>query len=123
MKKISFYFRKYFFPSLDKEELLKYRNILKLLYHKKAETPLMDNVKKGKYFIQVPSIKLDLIIEKGNCELINSDKIYPLELGDDVYNRVIIKINEEITKQRIDLEKRIKYKKQTILSNIFNTIK
>lgn len=123
MKKLFYKFRNKYFKKLPKEQLLIYRNILKLLYHVKAETPLIDPNKKGKYFIQVPSINLYLIIEKGKCELINTERIYPLDLDDDVYDRTVFRIVEEISKNRINLELKLKDKKQTILEKIFKTIK
>jgi hypothetical protein len=116
-------FKNKFTKKLSKEDLLKYRNILKLLYHKKAHTPLIDNKEKGRYFIQVHPINMYLIIDSNKCELINSERIYNLELPEEVYDRAVKQISEEITRQRIKLEAKLKYKKQNILEMLFENIK
>jgi len=116
------FYRKLFGEKLSKSDLRIYRNILKLLYHKKAETPLKDP-DSSKYFIQVPFLHLDLIIDTTKAELINSKQIYPLEVDKLVLERAVLVIKTEVTRQRVGLEKRIKGKKDTILNNIFNNIK
>jgi len=120
--KVKILFRKQFGEQLPKSDLLCYRNILKLLYHRDADTPLKDP-DNPKYFIQVPSLHLDLIIDDNHAELINSRQIYPLELNKKVFERAIRVIKNEVTKQRMELEQNIKGKKQTILENVFKTIK
>ena len=120
--KCKVYFRKKFGQQLSKDDLLGYRNILKLLYHKKAETPLKDP-DSPKYFISVPDLHLDLIIDATKGEIINTTQIYPLEFNKIVFERAISVIKKEVSKQRNELEFKIKDKKQTILKNIYNTIK
>jgi len=107
---------------LTQEDLRGYRNILKLLYHPKAETPLKDP-DSSKYFIQVPSIHLDLIIDEEKAEIINTKQIYPLNLNDKVYERAVKRIKEEVSRQRYTLESKIKGKKEFILHKLYNQIK
>jgi hypothetical protein len=107
---------------LTQEDLRGYRNILKLLYHPKAETPLKDP-DSSKYFIQVPSIHLDLIIDEEKAEIINTKQIYPLNLNDKVYERAVKRIKEEVSRQRHTLESKIKGKKEFILHKLYNQIK
>jgi hypothetical protein len=107
---------------LTQEDLRGYRNILKLLYHPKAETPLKDP-DSSKYFIQVPSIHLDLIIDEEKAEIINTKQIYPLNLNDKVYERAVKRIKEEVSRQRHELELKIKGKKEFILHKLYNQIK
>ena len=113
---------KKFRHDLTKEDLRGYRNILKLLYHPKAETPLKDP-DVAKYFIQVPCLHLDLIIDTEKAEIVNTKQIYPLNLNSKVVERAILRIKEEVSKQRADLEEEIRGKKQNILNNIFDKIK
>ena len=113
---------KKFRHNLTKEDLRGYRNILKLLYHPKAETPLKDP-DVAKYFIQVPCLHLDLIIDTEKAEIVNTKQIYPLNLNSKVVERAILRIKEEVSKQRADLEEEIRGKKQNILNNIFDKIK
>jgi hypothetical protein len=65
---------KKFRQQLTQEDLRGYRNILKLLYHPKAETPLKDP-EVAKYFIQVPCLHLDLIIDIEKAEIVNTKQI------------------------------------------------
>jgi hypothetical protein len=113
---------KKFRHNLTQEDLRGYRNILKLLYHPKAETPLKDP-DIPKYFIQVPSLHLDLIIDYDKAEIVNSKQIYPLNLDLKVYNRAIERIKEEVSRQRLDLEISIRDKKENILHKLYNQIK
>jgi len=113
---------KKFRQKLTKDDLRGYRNILKLLYHPKGETPLKDP-DSSKYFIQVPSIHLDLIIDEEKAEIVNTKQIYPLNLNDKVYERAVKRIREEVSRQRNDLEIRIKGKKEFILHKLYNQIK
>jgi len=108
--------------NLPQEDLRGYRNILKLLYHPKSETPLKDP-DTPKYFIQVPHLHLDLIIDDKRAEIVNSKQIYPLNLDSKVLERAILRIKQEVSKQRADLEETIRGKKQNILNNIFDKIK
>ena len=113
---------KKFRNQLTQEDLRGYRNILKLLYHPKAETPLKDP-DTPKYFIQVPCLHLDLIIDVEKAEIVNSKQIYPLNLNTKVTERAVQRIKEEVSKQRADLEDTIRGKKQNILNTLYNRIK
>jgi hypothetical protein len=113
---------KKFTTTLTPEDLRGYRNILKLLYHPKAETPLKDP-DTPKYFIQVPCLHLDLIIDVEKAEIVNSKQIYPLNLNTKVTERAVQRIKEEVSKQRADLEDTIRGKKQNILNTLYNRIK
>jgi hypothetical protein len=113
---------KKFTTTLTQEDLRGYRNILKLLYHPKAETPLKDP-DTPKYFIQVPCLHLDLIIDVEKAEIVNSKQIYPLNLNTKVTERAVQRIKEEVSKQRADLEDTIRGKKQNILNTLYNRIK
>jgi hypothetical protein len=106
---------------MTQEDLRGYRNILKLLYHPKAETPLKDP-ETPKYYIQVPKLHLDLIIDLEKAEIVNTKQIYPLNLQDVVLERAIKRIKEEVSKQRSELEVKIRGKKQNILNNLYSKI-
>ena len=113
---------KKFRQQLTQEDLRGYRNILKLLYHPKAETPLKDP-DVAKFYIQVPCLHLDLIIDTEKAEIVNTKQIYPLNLNTKVTERAVKKIREEVSKQRADLEDKIRGKKDTILSKLYTQIK
>jgi hypothetical protein len=113
---------KKFRQQLTLEDLRGYRNILKLLYHPKAETPLKDP-DVAKFYIQVPCLHLDLIIDTEKAEIVNTKQIYPLNLDKKVTERAVKKIREEVSKQRADLEDKIRGKKQNILDNLYIKIK
>ena len=113
---------KKFRQQLTQEDLRGYRNILKLFYHPKAETPLKDP-EVAKYFIQVPCLHLDLIIDIEKAEIVNTKQIYPLNLDKKVTERAVQRIKEEVSKQRADLEDTIRGKKQNILDNLYIKIK
>jgi hypothetical protein len=113
---------KKFRQQLTQEDLRGYRNILKLLYHPKAETPLKDP-EVAKYFIQVPCLHLDLIIDTEKAEIVNTKQIYPLNLDKKVTERAVQRIKEEVSKQRADLEDTIRGKKQNILDNLYIKVK
>lgn len=113
---------KKFRSKLTQDDLRGYRNILKLLYHPKAETPLKDP-DVSKYYIQVPSLHLDLIIDTEKAEIVNTKQIYPLNLDKKVTERAVERIKEEVSRQRMQLEDTIRGKKQNILNNIFDKIK
>jgi len=113
---------KKFRQQLTQEDLRGYRNILKLLYHPKAETPLKDP-DTPKYFIQVPKLHLDLIIDTEKAEIVNTKQIYPLNLDKRVTERAVQRIKEEVSKQRAELEERIRGKKFSILANLYRQIK
>jgi hypothetical protein len=113
---------KKFRTKLTQEDLRGYRNILKLLYHPKAETPLKDP-DVSKYYIQVPCLHLDLIIDTEKAEIVNTKQIYPLNLDKKVTERAVQRIKEEVSKQRADLEDTIRGKKQNILDNLYIKIK
>jgi hypothetical protein len=90
---------KKFRHQLTQEDLRGYRNILKLLYHPKAETPLKDP-EVAKYYIQVTPLHLDLIIDTEKAEIVNTKQIYPLNLDTKVLERAVKRIKEEVSKQR-----------------------
>jgi hypothetical protein len=113
---------KKFRNELTPEDLRGYRNILKLLYHPKAETPLKDP-DVAKFYIQVPCLHLDLIIDTEKAEIVNTKQIYPLNLNTKVTERAVKKIREEVSKQRADLEDTIRGKKQNILDNLYVKVK
>jgi hypothetical protein len=113
---------KKFRHKLSQDDLRGYRNILKLLYHPKAETPLKDP-DVAKFYIQVPCLHLDLIIDTEKAEIVNSKQIYPLNLDTKVTERAVKRIREEVSKQRADLENTIRGKKQNILNNLYIKIK
>jgi hypothetical protein len=115
-------FAKKFRQELTPEDLRGYRNILKLLYHPKAETPLKDP-DVAKFYIQVPSLHLDLIIDTCKAEIVNTKQIYPLNLNPKVTERAVKKIIQEVAKQRADLEEVIRGKKETILTKLYSQIK
>jgi hypothetical protein len=113
---------KKFRQQLTLEDLRGYRNILKLLYHPKAETPLKDP-DVAKFYIQVPCLHLDLIIDTEKAEIVNTKQIYPLNLDKKVTERAVQRIREEVSKQRADLEEQIRGKKQNILDNLYVKVK
>ncbi len=113
---------KKFRHKLSQDDLRGYRNILKLLYHPKAETPLKDP-DVAKFYIQVPCLHLDLIIDTEKAEIVNTKQIYPLNLDTKVTERAVKRIREEVSKQRADLENTIRGKKQNILNNLYIKIK
>jgi hypothetical protein len=113
---------KKFRKELTPEDLRGYRNILKLLYHSKATTPLKDP-DVAKFYIQVPSLHLDLIIDSTNAEIVNTKQIYPLNLNEKVTERAVQRIKEEVSRQRADLEEIIRGKKDTILTKLYSQIK
>ena len=113
---------KKFRQQLTQEDLRGYRNILKLLYHPKAETPLKDP-DVSKYYIQVPCLHLDLIIDTEKAEIVNTKQIYHLNLDKKVTERAVQRIKEEVSKQRAELEERIRGKKFSILANLYRQIK
>lgn len=115
-------FAKKFRQELSSEDLRGYRNILKLLYHPKAETPLKDP-DVAKFYIQVPSLHLDLIIDVEKAEIVNTKQIYPLNLNPKVTERAVKRIIQEVAKQRADLEEVIRGKKETILTKLYTQIK
>ena len=121
-RKIKIKIAKKFRHKLTQDDLRGYRNILKLLYHPKAETPLKDP-DVSKFYIQVPCLHLDLIIDVEKAEIINTKQIYPLNLNSKVTERAVQKIREEVSKQRADLENAIRGKKQNILNNLYIKIK
>lgn len=120
--KTKVFFRKKWGKHLTQEDLRGYRNILKLLYHLNAETPLKDP-DSTKYYIQVPSLHLDLIIDDSKAEIVNTTQIYPLNLNKEVLERAVLRIKEEVSKQRKQLEANIYAKKGNIFNNLYNKIK
>lgn len=124
MKKIKMYFINKFGLKLNKQDLLGYRNILKILYHKNALHPVLDinkNIKR--YFIEIPQLKITLILDDTQAEVINSNKIWPLNLDEEVYKRAMERIYELKCKQILEKEQQIKSKKQIIIKDLYNKIK
>lgn len=121
-RKTKIKFAKKFRQELSPEDLRGYRNILKLLYHSNAITPLKDP-DVSKFYIQVPSLHLDLIIDSQKAEIVNTKQIYPLNLNSKVTERAVKRIIQEVSKQRADLEEIIRGKKVTILTRLYTQIK
>ena len=113
---------KKFRSKLTQEDLRGYRNILKLLYHPKAETPLK-HPDLAKYYIEVPCLHLDLIIDSEKAEIVNTKQIYPLNLDKKVLERALEVTREKVIEHREMHEQRIKHKKQNILQNLYIRIK
>ena len=113
---------KKFRHNLAQDDLRGYRNILKLLYHPKAKTPLKHPVL-AKYYIEVPCLHLDLIIDSEKAEIVNTKQIYPLNLDKKVLERALEVIREKVIEHREMHEQRIKHKKQNILQNLYIRIK
>ena len=111
-----------FVKKLTSEDIRGYRNILKLLYHERAEKPQKD-IDSAKYFIQVPHLHLDLIIDSDRAEIVNTKQVYPLNLDKRVTERSVEKIRQEISKNTADLEEIIRGKKDTILNKLYSQIK
>lgn len=111
-----------FVKPLTPEDIRGYRNILKLLYHVNAEKPQKD-IYSTKYFIQVPDLHLDLIIDSDKAEIVNTQQVYPLNLDRRVTERSIERIRQEISKNTADLEEVIRGKKDTILNKLYSQIK
>jgi hypothetical protein len=126
MKKIKMYFINKYGLSLDRKDLIGYRNLLKIIYHKHAEHPILDINKDNsikRYFIDVPSLKMTLIIDDSFAEIINSNKIWPLNLNKYVYERAIQRIHDLKSKQIQEKEDQIKSKKQSIIEGLYSQIK
>jgi len=126
MRKLKNWFKRKFYKKLNKEDILGYRNILKLVYHKKAEHPILDINKDNtirRYFIDIPTLKMTLIIDDSFAEIINSTRIWPLNLNKYVYERAVKRIYELKCKQIQEKEQSIKLKKQTILEDLYTQIK
>lgn len=111
-----------FVKKLTTEDVRGYRNILKLLYHERAEKPQKD-IYLTKYYIQVPHLHLDLIIDSDKAEIVNTKQVYPLNLDKRVTERSIELIRKEISKNTADLEEVIRGKKDTILNKLYSQIK
>jgi hypothetical protein len=111
-----------FVKPLAPEDIRGYRNILKLLYHERAEKPTKD-IELPKYYIQVPSLHLDLIIDSQKAEIVNTKQVYPLNLNERVTERAVELIRKEISKNTADLEEVIRGKKDTILNKLYSQIK
>jgi len=124
--KFKIWFRNKFYKKLSKQDLIGYRNLLKIIYHKHAEHPVLDINKDNsikRYFIDVPSLKMTLIIDDSFAEIINSNKIWPLQLNRYVYERAIQRIYELKSKQIQKKEDQIKSKKQSIIEGLYSQIK
>ncbi len=121
---IKVWFRNKFVKKLSKQDIRGYRNLLKLIYHKSAEHPILDiNKDIKRYFIEVHKLQITLIIDNDFAEIIDPDKIWPLNLDNKIYERAMKRIYELKCKQIAAKELSIKNKKQNILEDLFNQIK
>lgn len=117
-------FRKYFYKKIDGDSLKGYRNLLKLIYHKNAEYPIMDDsISVVRYFVSVPKLKMDLIINSLGAEIINSNKIWPLNYNTKIYEKAIEHIKAQRKKQIDEKELSIKGKKTYIINELYLKIK
>jgi hypothetical protein len=124
--KLKIWFKNRFYKKLSKQDLLGYRNLLKIIYHKNAEHPTLDINKDNsvkRYFIDIKSLKMTLIIDDNFAEIVNSSRIWPLNLDNEVYKRATKRIYELKCKQIQEREQLIKNKKQTILEDLYSQIK
>lgn len=124
--KIKVWFRNKFWKKLDKETLRGYRSLLKLIHHKTAEAPITDINPDGsvqRYFVIVPSLSMTLIINSDFAEIVNSDRIWPLNLNKKVYERIVGRLGKLKKQQITQIETSIKTKKQYILNDLYNKIK
>lgn len=121
-RKVKTKIRGRFFKKLTPEDVRGYRNILKLLYHERAEKPQKD-IELAKYYIQVPHLHLDLIIDSTKAEIVNTKQVYPLNLNEKVTERAVELIRQEISKNTADLEEVIRGRKDTILNKLYSQIK
>lgn len=121
LRRIKIKIKKSFSTKLNQDDLRGYRNILKLLYHPMAKAPLK-HPDIPKYYIQVPKLHLDLIIDHNHAEIVNSKQIYPLNLHDKVKERALLRIRELVLIHRETRERQIKSKKQNILRSLYAKI-
>lgn len=96
---------------LTKSDIKGYRTILRMLYHPHASTPLKDP-DTPKYFIRVPRQDLDLIIDYDKAEIVNTNRIYEINIDKKALERAVENIKKEVTKQRNQLEKEIRGRKE-----------
>ena len=125
LKRIKYYLKNKFKKTkLTKNDLKGYKTLLKIITHPKAEPPILDiNKTVIRYFISLPNYKISLIIDEDQAEIVNSHKIWKLELNPIVYQKVIKKL-KQIKKQQVsELEESIKGKKQDIFDELYNSIK
>jgi hypothetical protein len=122
--KLKIWVRNKFYKKLSKQDLLGYRNLLKIIYHKQAEHPILDiNKDIKRYFIEIPKLKITLIIDDNFAEIINSNKIWYLNLDKKIYERTLQHIHILKSKQIYEKEQLIKSKKQLILKDLYKQIK
>jgi hypothetical protein len=108
-----------FYKPLSKDDILGYRNILKLLYHPSADIvvyPLST-----RYLISIKTLHIDLIIDKDSAEILNTTQSYPLFLSKDVLERAIVRITESVIQDRIHRESEMRGRKQRIFLFIYFT--
>jgi len=123
MRKFNIWFRKTFYKKLSREDILAYRNILKLVYHKNASEPILDVTKKQtRYFIRNPKIGFDLIIDHTMAEIVN-DNICPIRVNENVYERAIDVIKKKKCLQIEKMESEIKGRKSDIMLGVYKKIK
>lgn len=107
---------------LNKSDIKGYRTILRMLYHPHASTPLKDP-DHPKYFIRVPRQDLDLIIDYDKAEIVNTNRIYELNVDKRVLERAISRIKKEVTEQRVQLEADIRGRKENTLDIIARKVR
>jgi hypothetical protein len=124
MRKLNWWFGRIFYKKLTKEDLLGYKSILKLINHKDASDPILDITKQHvKYYILVPKIKMDLIIDSEHAEIINSEHVWPIKVNRRVYERAINIIKKKKEDQINRLEHNIKGRKLFIMQSLYQKIK
>lgn len=107
---------------LTKSDIKGYRTILRMLYHPHASTPLKDP-EHPKYYISVPRQDLDLIIDYDKAEIVNTNRIYELNVDKRVLERAIDRIKKEVSEQRIQLESNIRGRKENTLDIIARKVR
>lgn len=102
---------KRFGKKLKEADIKGYRTILRMLYHPSANTPLKDP-DTLKYYISVPRQDLDLIIDMDKAEITNTSRIYEINVDKIILSRALIKIENEVRRQRNQLERDIRARKE-----------
>ena len=123
MRKIKIFFRKKFCRKLSKNDIRAYRAILRLLYHKKASTPLRDS-QNLEFIIEVEPIHFSLIINESGGEIINSTRVWSLnDINSKVFERAMKKIQNKVAKERYELKEKLRGRKQDIGENVYSKIR
>lgn len=123
MRKIKIYFRNRFSKKLTQEDIRGYRNLLKLIYNKHAEYPIMDDTSNPiRYFIQIPKIGITVIVDEYKAEVINHEHIWPLVFNKKVHERTIQVVREQRKQQIENIEHNVKDRKQNIVEKLYKKI-